>query len=59
MTSEAQKRAQKNYDKKRGTPVIFRFKQEEKQEFLDWLDERRKDGESRADAILRLVGFYQ
>lgn len=53
MTTKARKRAQARYDAKRHKGVLVRFEESQLRE----LDSRRKDGESRAVAIKRLLGF--
>lgn len=53
MTTKAQKRAQARYDAKRPTGVLVRFEDSELRE----IDSQRKEGESRAAAVKRLLGF--
>jgi hypothetical protein len=53
MSTKAQKRAQARYDAKRPMGVLVRFEDTELRE----LDSQRKDGESRAATIKRLLGF--
>lgn len=52
-TTEAQKRAQARYDPKRPTGVLVRFHAHELRR-LDW---QRREGESRAALIKRVLGF--
>ena len=52
--SKSQRAAEARYDaKRRGRPSLGRVSQAQ----ADWIDERRQPGESRAGAVVRLLGI--